>query len=193
MKNLIVLILFFMGLCATAQTSPDSITERSLSLELQGVHNLVGINFDSRFKGNHGLGYRVGIGYAYGYSDFSFIVDASDKIQGVAVPLEVNYLLGKRNSKLELGVGISLGYYWERYNITYKDYHNVYDSGASIHQIQGHENRFGYFTFGNIGYRLQTKRGFQLRVGWAPSINFKDKHCLHRGLWASYVSLGWRL
>ena len=190
MKNLVTLLISWcLGLCATAQTATDSLAERSLSLELQGVHNLVGINFDSRFKGNDGLGYRVGLGYAYGYSDFTFIVDASDKIQGVAVPLEINYLLGKRNSKLELGAGISLGYYWERYAITYP----APGKAGSTGRIQGHENRFGYFTFGNIGYRLQTKRGFQLRVGWAPSINFKDKHCLHRGLWASYISFGWRL
>ena len=190
MKNLVTLLISLcLGLCATAQTTTDSLAERSLSLELQGVHNLVGINYDSRFKGNDGLGYRVGLGYAYGYSDFTFIVDASDKIQGVAVPLEINYLLGKRNSKLELGAGISLGYYWERYAITYP----APGKAGSTGRIQGHENRFGYFTFGNIGYRLQTKRGFQLRVGWAPSINFKDKHCLHRGLWASYISFGWRL
>lgn len=35
---------------------------RSLSVELLGAQNMVGINYDSRFKGNSGWGYRVGIG-----------------------------------------------------------------------------------------------------------------------------------
>lgn len=39
---------------------------RSLSVELLGAQNIVGINYDSRFKGNSGLGYRVGLGYGYG-------------------------------------------------------------------------------------------------------------------------------
>ncbi len=39
---------------------------RNLSVELLGAQNIVGINYDSRFNGNSGLGYRVGIGYGYG-------------------------------------------------------------------------------------------------------------------------------
>lgn len=39
---------------------------RNLSVELLGAQNIVGINYDSRFKGNSGFGYRVGLGYGYG-------------------------------------------------------------------------------------------------------------------------------
>ena len=38
---------------------------RSVSVELLGAQNMVGVNYDSRLKGNSGLGYRVGIGYRY--------------------------------------------------------------------------------------------------------------------------------
>ena len=31
---------------------------RNLSVELLGAQNIVGINYDSRFDGNSGLGYR---------------------------------------------------------------------------------------------------------------------------------------
>ena len=41
-------------------------TTRNLSVELLGAQNIVGVNYDSRFDGNSGLGYRVGIGYGYG-------------------------------------------------------------------------------------------------------------------------------
>lgn len=77
---------------------------RSLSVELLGAQNMVGVNYDSRFKGNSGWGYRVGIGYGYG--DNSSWID--QKISGVGVPLELNYLLGEKKSKLEVGFGASL-------------------------------------------------------------------------------------
>lgn len=80
---------------------------RSLSVELLGAQNVVGVNYDSRFKGNSGWGYRVGIGYGYG--DNSSWID--QKISGVGVPLELNYLLGEKKSKLEVGFGASLGVY----------------------------------------------------------------------------------
>ena len=90
---------------------------RNLSVELLGAQNVVGINYDSRFNGNSGLGYRVGIGYGYG--DNSGLFD--QKINGVGVPLELNYLLGKKNSKLELGFGLSLGVYHIKETVAYVD------------------------------------------------------------------------
>ena len=88
---------------------------RNLSVELLGAQNIVGVNYDSRFDGNSGLGYRVGIGYGYGNNSGLF----DQKINGVGVPLELNYLLGKKNSKLELGFGASLGVYQVKETIGY--------------------------------------------------------------------------
>ena len=88
---------------------------RNLSVELLGAQNIVGINYDSRFKGNSGFGYRVGLGYGYGNNSGLF----DQKINGVGVPLELNYLLGKKNSKLELGFGASLGVYQVKETIGY--------------------------------------------------------------------------
>ena len=106
-KKLLTLLLAMClmgGFVAQAQEVP----ERSLSLELFGAQNTVGINYDSRFKGNHGLGYRVGVGY--GYSETSTIASSSYALQGIAVPIEINYLFGQGRHKLELGFGTSLGY-----------------------------------------------------------------------------------
>ena len=108
----IVLSLF--ALCCFSAVMAQQKT-RSLSVELLGAQNIAGINYDSRFKGNSGLGYRVGIGYGYG--DTSGLID--QKINGVGVPLELNYLLGKKNSKLELGFGASLGVYQVKETIGY--------------------------------------------------------------------------
>ena len=82
------IVLSALALCCCSVALAQEKT-RSLSVELFGAQNLVGINYDSRFKGNSGLGYRVGIGYGYG--DNSSWVD--QKISGVGVPLELNYLL----------------------------------------------------------------------------------------------------
>ena len=108
----IVLSLF--ALCCFSAVMAQQKT-RSLSVELFGAQTIAGINYDSRFKGNSGLGYRVGLGYGYGNTSGLF----DQKINGVGVPLELNYLLGKKNSKLELGFGASLGVYQVKETIGY--------------------------------------------------------------------------
>ncbi len=74
----IVLSLF--ALCCFSAVMAQQKT-RNLSVELLGAQNIVGINYDSRFDGNSGLGYRIGIGYGYG--DNSGLFD--QKINGVGV------------------------------------------------------------------------------------------------------------
>ena len=152
----------------TTSTDPALLpAERSLSLELFGAHNTVGINYDRRFNGSDGLGC-------------------------IAAPLEINYLLGRGRHHLELGFGASLGFYWEKvrasgYFVPYGNYeYGKYD-------IYYKRRTFGYFMFGNVGYRLQTRRGFQFRVGITPSVNFGDRYCLQREWLYPYLSLGWRL
>lgn len=61
MRKIIITLALCMLSAITLQAQDD--TECSVSIEGLGVHNVVGINFDSRFKGNHGFGFRVGAGY----------------------------------------------------------------------------------------------------------------------------------
>ena len=196
MKNkerLLSVVCCLLTIVAQAQDAP----ERSLSLELFGAQNTVGINYDSRFKGNHGLGYRVGVGY--GYSETSTIASSSYALQGIAVPIEINYLFGQGRHKLELGFGTSLGYYYEKCHVLttvgpapgdvsggppYFGYADYYKKVT--------HNSFGYFVFGNIGYRLQTNRGFLFRAGFTPSFNFGDQYGIHRKWYYPYVSFGKR-
>ena len=195
-KKLLTLLLAMClmgGFVAQAQEVP----ERSLSLELFGAQNTVGINYDSRFKGNHGLGCRVGVGY--GYSETSTIASSSYALQGIAVPIEINYLFGQGRHKLELGMGTSLGYYYEKCHVLTTVGPPPGDVGgppyfgyADYYKKVTH-NTFGYFMFGNIGYRLQTNRGFLFRAGFTPSFNFGDQYGIHRKWYYPYVSFGWRL
>lgn len=165
-------------------------SDQSLSLELFGAHNTIGINYDRRFKGHDGLGFRVGIGYAY--SESSYFLFGSYNIHGIAAPLEINYLLGRGRHQLELGFGTSLGFYREKLHAPYYQIPYGNDSYGS-YDITYKRSTFGYFMYGNIGYRLQTNRGFQFRVGITPSVNFGDKYCVQREWFYPYVSFGWRL
>ena len=102
-RTIILLALLCTTLGAIAQ---DKV--RNISVEALGAQNTIGINYDTRLHGNSGCGYRIGIGFGYGNSD-SFFEETT--IKGVGIPLEMNYLFGKKNSKLEVGVGTSIGVY----------------------------------------------------------------------------------
>ena len=159
---------------------------RSVSLEVFGAQNTVGINYDSRFKGNDGWGWRVGLGFGYG--DNSGFIDQN--IKGVGVPLEVNYLMGKKSSKLELGFGANFGFYHVKEKTGY--YFPLGDgSGDKTEYYKSSDNRFGYLMFGNIGYRYQRVSGFMFRVGITPSFNFGGKNGLKKSAACPYIGLGW--
>ena len=87
-----------------------------------------------------------------------------------SIPISYNYLIGKRKSKLELGIGLTAMYLREG-NIPasygYKDDNGVYH----YEQFIGHEhNFFAYFT-PKIGYRYQNPNGgLFLRVNLTPHI-----------------------
>ena len=159
---------------------------KAVYVEAFGASTMVGVNFDSRFKGNNGWGYRVGLNYAY--SDNSFLKTHYDKIKGVAVPLEINYLFGKRKSKFEIGAGVSLGYYKEKYE------HLEFvpdDEGYHTITTPRTEKKFGYFCFINIGYRYQPVKGFDFRVGFTPSFNFGGNNGIKRFGSLPYLSFGY--
>jgi len=185
-KRLLSMALLLCALTVSAQQRVQS-----LSVEILGAQNTFGINYDARFRGNDGLGYRVGIGYGYGEDDIFF----SQNLKGVGVPLELNYLLGHHNSKLELGFGANLGIYHVRETAAYYDADYTPDGsdtpvgGVTFYDTSS--NCFGYLLFGNVGYRYQRPHGLLLRVGLSPSFNFGDKHGLHKTFFYPYLGFGW--
>ena len=99
------------------------------------------------------------------------------------MPLELNYLLGKKNSKLELGFGASLGIYRVKGEVAYynnlewySDRYNTYEKVSESYYYTSSGCQFGYFLFGDIGYRYERAGGFMFRIGVSPSFNFGDKH-----------------
>lgn len=191
MKSLKTLLIVFLAASQTAMAQQDESTQKSLYAELLGASNLIGVNYDSRFKPNSPWGYRVGLGYTYSknYGLFS----GSTSLKGVDVPLEANYLLGKKSSKLELGLGLNLGYYTEKYDVyTIKNigeedgipYYTTEYAGEDSHST------WGYYFFGNIGYRYQPSHGFQFRAGISPSFNLGGKHAVTKSIFP-YISFGY--
>lgn len=191
MKSLKTLLIVLLAATQTAMAQQDESTQKSLYAELLGASNLIGVNYDSRFKPNSPWGYRVGLGYTYSknYNMFS----GSNSLKGVDVPLEANYLLGKKRSKLELGLGLNLGYYTEKYDVwTLKKvseedgipYYTTEYAGEDSHST------WGYYFFGNIGYRYQPSHGFQFRAGISPSFNFGGKHAVTKSIFP-YISFGY--
>ncbi len=67
------ILLPLLALCCFSAVMAQQKT-RSLSVELLGAQNAVGINYDSRFNGNSGFGYRVGIGYVLNNVAFSLLI-----------------------------------------------------------------------------------------------------------------------
>ena len=181
-RTIILLALLCTTLGAIAQ---DKV--RNISVEALGAQNTIGINYDTRLHGNSGWGYRIGIGFGYGNSD-SFFEETT--IKGVGIPLEMNYLFGKKNSKLEVGVGTSIGVYRIKEGLAFY-YESTLEHPEGIFETHyNNDTRFGYFFFGNIGYRYQRPKGFVFRTGFTPSFSF-GKCGLTRSFFYPYISFGW--
>lgn len=198
MRRIVYIFVAVLAANCHAQRNKTGITEsptRNISIEVLGVDNLVGINFDSRLWGNRGWGYRVGVGYTHGSQNGYFVENKSSiltlypgdsRLNGVCLPLEVNYLVGKKRNKLEIGLGGNLGLYHEKYEYTMP-------TSTAGEYVTRHErdNRFGYFLYGNVGYRFQPVKGFVFRIGITPSFNFGDRHSIDRHWLYPYVGFGY--
>ena len=193
MKKSVMMIMLMCTLCmgSKAQEKEEGIAARpvrSLSAEFLGAHTVGGVNYDARLRGNAGLGYRIGLGYAGGGSNGSyFLGNGEQRIHGVEIPLEVNYLFGKKRSKLEVGLGSSLGYYRVK-----NEWTSAFPNAqGQYEEYRERDNRFGYLMFANVGYRLQPVKGFMFRVGLTPSWTFGGKNALSRGHLYPYLGFGY--
>lgn len=109
--------------------------------ELGGAGVIYSVNYDGRFGPyENGIGFRVGVGGA-----------SVDGDGYVAVPVQLNYLLGAKGNYLELGAGAT------------------YMSGAEFF-----DNSSDYFGTLTIGYRKQPfgKKGFTFRAAFTPLFGF---------------------
>jgi len=158
----------------------------NVSIDVLGPSGLTAINFDSRFKKDGALGYRIGVGFNYSTADI--IMHDSNKTIGVMVPAGLNYLIGKNKSKLELGLGGTAGYYKIDYNTV------LYNSTGAVSSTTPKETQiYGYLLYAQVGYRFISANGFQLRAGVMPTFNMGDDFAIDLPLkyYCPYLSIGW--
>lgn len=169
-QNAVLVILFFVLLVMVpfsiyAQEENDIRRNQSFFVELGGSGvAILTANYDFRFNKGHkdGLGMRIGIGGESTDSE-PFLGDGHTQIKMVTVPLEVNYILGRKNFSFEFGY--SLTYISETKNSSFRlinpDYINKEDSGNFI------------VSYIPVGFRLKPKtNGFMLKFNLGPLINY---------------------
>ena len=206
MKKLLIFALF-LGLhtAAMAQESNGLEKNKSVYLELLGPSNLVGINYDARFNDHTRFGWRAGLNFAHGKN--SGLFEQGSDVRGYVVPLEVNYLVGRQKNNLELGLGTGLGIYnihetrgevvnGPASSLTAEQQKHVIgeyktDNGTQTLLVyRESRNTFGYYFFGNIGYRHVSNNGFLFRAGITPAFTF-SKDASKKVNFRPYVAFGW--
>lgn len=142
-----------------AQTETPAPYNKAIFVEALGNGMGISANYDMRVKRGvqDGLGFRAGIGglSINGTDENGQSLDASI----LTFPLAVNYLIGKRRSAFEAGLGITPLYATAA----------IYDANnAGITDAKG----WGASGFVNLGYRFQPlKNGFVFRIDWTPAFN----------------------
>ncbi len=193
-KTLCLILTAFIAAFSSASYSYGQ-DSRSVYFEILGASNAIGISYDARFNpdSSSGLGWRAGIGFGYRYSSTGLAYDLSDtdsnsfgskpreesvpinirhiydRCYRLAIPLEINYLMGQGPSKFELGAG----------GFLYADRYTSFEGVTP-------ENQFGFSPYLSAGMRLVTARGFLLRGGVLPSFNFRTRDY---SFWP-YISIG---
>lgn len=190
----LLIIALHIAACGWAQNSTP---RNSVSLELGGAVNMVGGVYEHRFPvgssaGAPTLGFRTGLGFVYSES-MSMFAGSSD-LRGWSVPLELNYLLGRRKNHLEVGAGVNLGLYNEHVEYSEWEYVGQDASGINIYNAVPHRetrNSWGHLIYGNVGWRRQAASGFLIRAGISPSFNLGGSHAISRAAFWPYLSFGW--
>ena len=167
-KGLILALLLMGGsLTMTARTADSTFVmpQHSIYGEVGGPCWGVSANWDARLKKNSPWGYQVGLGWA-GQWDNMMGIHTHTMYYGLTTGM--NYLIGKRKSRLELGLGNQLRLISSKLVVAYMDK----ESDISIKSENKTQERD--FLYMNVGYRYTSTHGFQFRCGVTPMINITN-------------------
>lgn len=165
----LTLALLLMGGCltTTAKTADSTFVmpQHSIYGELGGPCWGVSANWDARLKKDSHWGYQLGLGWA-GQWDNMMGIHTHTMYYGLTTGM--NYLIGKRKSRLELGLGNQLRLISSKLVVAYMDK----ESDISIKSENKTQVRD--FLYMNVGYRYTTTHGFQFRCGVTPMVNITN-------------------
>lgn len=170
-RTLLLFACIFIAVSIFAQTSEIQSNQtafdgyhKNIFVEGLGAGLLGSINYDMRLtKGRmDGIGFRAGIGGIY--------ADATDpqgkiiKVGILSIPLEVNYLLGKKRSSFIAGIGVLPGY---------GSIKGIEDVTIVNEQVSMNVDGFDFLgAYLSLGYRFQPLRnGLMFQVNWNPIIS----------------------
>lgn len=181
MKQLFISMFFltfiFFSNKIKAQTGATEKRNKAIFVEAygQGLHG--SLNYDLRFKKGvqDGIGFRIGIGGVLSGFAPTISQGGSSMAYGVlALPVGVNYLIGKKRSAFETGLGLM------PYSSTGGPY--LFYEQRAVDQ-----NGKGINAFMNLGYRLHPlNNGFIFRFSWTPSVNSRGIFPVGFGISAGY-------
>lgn len=167
-KGLILALLLMGGsLTMTARTADSTFVmpQHSIYGEVGGPCWGVSANWGARLKKDSHWGYQAGFGWA-GRWDNTMGIHTHTMYYGLTTG--VNYLIGKRKSRLELGLGNQLRLISSKLVATYMDK----ESDISIKSENKTQVRD--FLYMNVGYRYTSTHGFQFRCGVTPMVNITN-------------------
>lgn len=145
-------------LSAPAKSEKSGLHRSSIYLELLGQGGLYSLNYDLKVSPKISL--RAGIS-VWGFKSIDFIFFQMNEFKFRSFPIMVNYLPGKRSSRLELGLGIMPTY--------------ISTGGGSVFYLIHSDEPTKETIFplvGNIGYRYQPEDGgIMFRAGLTPSLS----------------------
>ena len=164
LKICLIVVLSMIPCLSFAQTKQKTKFTQNIGLELCGASTGLGLRYDMRLKGNHGLGFSAAVAYSHGI-DAAY--EKGSDLDNILIPVEVNYLTGKNNSHFEVGLGMMNG----RYSMP-------------------HWSFYGYYFYFNIGWRYQKPKGFMFRTGLSPSFGW-GTHYMEKSWFFPYIGVGW--
>lgn len=166
----LVLALLLMGGCLTmtARTADSTFVmpQHSIYGEVGGPCWGISANWDARLKKDSHWGYQVGLGWA-GRWDNTMGIHTHTMYYGLTTG--VNYLIGKRKSRLELGLGNQLRLISSKLVVA-----AYMDKESDISIKSKNKTQVRDFLYMNVGYRYTSTHGFQFRCGVTPMVNITN-------------------
>ena len=186
----LALLLMGCSLTMTARTADSTFVmpQHSIYGEEGGPCWGVSANWDARLKKDSHWGYQLGLGWA-GQWDNMMGIHTHTMYYGLTTGM--NYLIGKRKSRLELGLGNQLRLISSKLLVAYMGKES-YISIKSENKTQVRD-----FLYMNVGYRYTSTHGFQFRCGVTPMVNItngwidsNDNYSKGAVFLAPYISFG---